>query len=801
MDILNKKFVDWIYNPNGDENNIQPRVQFVIPCFQRDYVWDKDNKSGVCDGNCKRLIDDIYEIGLSKRDHFFGTLVLQKEKENDNYVIVDGQQRFITMFLIIKALSLITTNEDNRKYLNDLLMLDDDNSYINLDKRKDEDITTFNTIINIPYDYSQVKLIDNVLSRRYKEIFDYLKNKENIDIYVEGIKYLLNSEIVLNKYEDSQIIFERLNYNNARLKEYDLVLNYLLMNEGNRDFLYKNYWIKIENNVGQDNLESFIHNYVMSRKGEIVNEDKVFEEYRKYVEAQRDNDKYKREALKDLYNCSEVYRYILCRDLNDSEKKESWVRLTSEINRTNILTVYPFLIKLFECKEFKPIIINGSSNRKEELNKILNLILVFIVKSRICGVTSNKYRQLFVNLYQSVYINDDNNKDKYVSIYNYFKYAKKYGFGEYIFEDKFIERLLACELYHKSALRDVILNSLEDGRYPTWHKERVILDEKRRVEHIFPQTPKEEYWNAQVIKDLSPRKHCIGNLSFIDTSSNTDASNKSYDYKLSIYKKSKFTLNKNIASYPTWNLDNFNTRNKDLVSQANGLFKVDSIDEIKENTSLFEKCNVHPVTKINYELFTGAQPIAIKHNNKIKKVYSFYEIGKILAPSEDYRGSAKQILKHLLKDNYIPQDLIVYTKPNKDELFKNRETVGKVLNEIVSNNANYFIYKKQYDGDRNFIVDTVKLHGIFGREEFKYNSETNETVDTSGLIYFNIKEMNASLWVNTPNKELETKLTNNFSEFKKTRQWNMLYSKEFEATKESILDILIEIDEIIESIK
>ena len=110
------------------------------------------------------------------------------------------------------------------------------------------------------------------------------------------------------------------------------------------------------------------------------------------------------------------------------------------------------------------------------------------------------------------------------------------------------------------------------------------------------------------------------------------------------------------------------------------------------------------------------------------------------------------------------------------------------------------IYKKQYDGDRNYIVDTVKLHSVFGREEFKYNSETNEVVDTSGLIYFNIKEMKASLWVNTPNKELKTKLTNNFSEFKKTHQWNMLYSKEFEATKDSIMNVLLEIDALVEKI-
>ena len=73
---------------------------YIIPQFQRPYVWDKEN--------CDILWSDILEFHESPREEdeefFLGSIVLYKEKEHDKLCVIDGQQRLTTLLLLIKAL-------------------------------------------------------------------------------------------------------------------------------------------------------------------------------------------------------------------------------------------------------------------------------------------------------------------------------------------------------------------------------------------------------------------------------------------------------------------------------------------------------------------------------------------------------------------------------------------------------------------------------------------------------------------------------------------------------------------------
>ncbi|WP_414733913.1 DUF262 domain-containing protein [Acetobacterium carbinolicum] len=70
---------------------------FVIPVYQRSYVWQKDNIS--------ELIDDLYYAYKNKPDneYFLGSLVLKKlmNKDYPEYDVLDGQQRLTTFFLMM----------------------------------------------------------------------------------------------------------------------------------------------------------------------------------------------------------------------------------------------------------------------------------------------------------------------------------------------------------------------------------------------------------------------------------------------------------------------------------------------------------------------------------------------------------------------------------------------------------------------------------------------------------------------------------------------------------------------------
>lgn len=76
-------------------------MKYLIPNYQRPYSWDI--------ANCSELWEDLfsfYESGSYQDGYFLGNIVLAKSPETDYFEVVDGQQRLITLTLLIKALSL-----------------------------------------------------------------------------------------------------------------------------------------------------------------------------------------------------------------------------------------------------------------------------------------------------------------------------------------------------------------------------------------------------------------------------------------------------------------------------------------------------------------------------------------------------------------------------------------------------------------------------------------------------------------------------------------------------------------------
>ena len=80
-------------------------TKFIIPVYQRNYDWKKEN--------CQQLFDDIKTIGQSSHhdNHFMGAIVYVASDDtilidSREYVIIDGQQRITTATLFLKALPI-----------------------------------------------------------------------------------------------------------------------------------------------------------------------------------------------------------------------------------------------------------------------------------------------------------------------------------------------------------------------------------------------------------------------------------------------------------------------------------------------------------------------------------------------------------------------------------------------------------------------------------------------------------------------------------------------------------------------
>ena len=73
---------------------------FEIPVFQRNYEWGRDQ--------CEQLFKDLTLAVQNDTDHFIGAIVYVTETGNKMshiYRIIDGQQRLISLTLLLKALS------------------------------------------------------------------------------------------------------------------------------------------------------------------------------------------------------------------------------------------------------------------------------------------------------------------------------------------------------------------------------------------------------------------------------------------------------------------------------------------------------------------------------------------------------------------------------------------------------------------------------------------------------------------------------------------------------------------------
>jgi len=73
--------------------------EYLIPDYQRSYSWGKDK--------CQQLLDDVYDVYDESNDpHFLGPMVniSPTEAGPTRWIVVDGQQRLVTLQLLIKAL-------------------------------------------------------------------------------------------------------------------------------------------------------------------------------------------------------------------------------------------------------------------------------------------------------------------------------------------------------------------------------------------------------------------------------------------------------------------------------------------------------------------------------------------------------------------------------------------------------------------------------------------------------------------------------------------------------------------------
>lgn len=565
---------------------IQPKTQFIIPVYQRNYDWTETQ--------CRQLLKDIYSVGRNDNyiSHFIGSVVFIHDGVYSSagkrlLTIIDGQQRLTTMTLILYVLSLKAREIGNEKLANELF-----EDYV-INKRFDEEKIKLRPVkkddkaLKYIIENSENDTFDGY--SRIIENFNYFKSEipqEDTDVLLKGISKLVFVEISLERQKDDpQRIFESLNSTGLDLSQADLIRNYVLMDLSPKDQnrIYDKYWFEIENLTIEDRskqtkLSDFIRDFLTFKFRDIPNKNKVFDEFKKRYNFNNIN--YLEEVLVDLKNYAKYYSKLINPEVESNIEIRERLK---QINKLEINVVYPFLLEVYDDY------INNVIDTQAFI-EALDLIQSFVWRRFICGLPTNALNKIFMRLYEDI-----TDKSKYVYCLQLSLLMKK-GQQRFPTNEEIEAELKVKDFYNiQSKNRIYFLERLENYN----NNEPVIIEgnDDITVEHIFPQKPSLE-WR----KDLGEKfaefqlkyTHIIANLTL--SGNNGELGNKSFIEKRDMpekgYKASRLFLNKYLSSLNKWTEVELLKRLRILTERIELIWSYPQISvdlkEINEEINLFD---------------------------------------------------------------------------------------------------------------------------------------------------------------------------------------------------------------------
>lgn len=519
--------------------------QYKIPVYQRNYEWSKEQ--------CKKLFEDIVQAAKRNQLHFTGSIVFQPLapiKGINNSIVIDGQQRLTTIYILIKALvdtaasdaekaipmaALFNTDQFNQFNL-------DDTTKVKLKPAKDNNDQLLNLL------YNKHDKLDKgcEIYRNYAYFCELIREQQNVGITVSdiyrGIGLLTVAVIQLDGNDKAQEIFERINSTGIPLSLADKIRNHVLMTDIDQDRLYEDYWLKIERLLPKEQLSTFFLDYLNTKIDGFAKEGDAYDVFKAVYK----NGDYTNESmLAEILHYADFYNTFLYG--NDSKYGKEVNTLLRDLQKLKQTTVFLFLFPVFDD------LANGVINEKE-LERVLRFLLNYSIRRLICEVGSNSLRGLYKTLYARVFARPENKQHYYDSIVSFFQQLTS---RDALPDDKtFILDLKQNNLYRKNALCKFLLTAIENQG-----KEHLVTD-NLTIEHIMPQNKNlstvwqkmlgEDTWQSVQEKYL----HTLGNLTL--TAYNSELGDKPFVVKqqeLDDVKTKVVVLYADVKGRTTWDAD------------------------------------------------------------------------------------------------------------------------------------------------------------------------------------------------------------------------------------------------------
>jgi len=531
---------------------------FLIPEYQRPYVWEKDNVSA--------LLEDLWFAYENNREdeYFIGALVLKKISESsfDEYEVLDGQQRLTTLALMLRILEDKSTDDSTKEAIKESLYqkakpvkrIPERPRIVykirgNTDKFLREFILN-GSIIQDNKDISIKNLINAI--NTIKNFFDDKNDK--IDDFID---FLFNNIVFIylstENREDAFRLFTIINNRGVPLTNADILkaINIGEIEKAENKELAEEYakkWEYIQNELGDDfdRFLEFIRMILLKKRAE----KSLLEEFEEKI--------YKVGILgkgKETIDFLEKYYNIYERIIDFSSDHQPSFKSEQEKNAyKNLITI---MKKALPSTEWIPPLLHFYSKfgdkllfeflKKLEFKFSSDWILYFTPSQRIENM--NKILKKIDNSESPEEVLNDR------EIFDVNIEELKRSLEGDVYNKRFAKYVL---LKYEYLIRD---NSIFFGDYSDIS-----------VEHILPQNPpKNSKWREWFTdEEIEKYKHKLGNLVLLNRKKNSSLSNLDFDEKKDRYFKgsiSSFPSINHIMLKSEWKKEDIEERTSEMIKK------------------------------------------------------------------------------------------------------------------------------------------------------------------------------------------------------------------------------------------
>ncbi|HFT3559530.1 TPA: DUF262 domain-containing protein [Klebsiella pneumoniae] len=553
MEPKNENFNELIGGPN----------KYIVPRFQRDYAWDV--------GQWEDLWADINALD-DEGFHYMGYIVLQ-QKEQYQHEIIDGQQRLVTLSIIVLAAmkaikTLIDKGEDvegnterlngitqnfvgsknfvTLKVINKLELNRNNKSYFqrmssHLEAQNPRGITSTNKLIRKCFEFFTKK----DFGRTGADIAQFIADFSSSMVFT---KIIVQDD--LNAYK----VFETLNARGVQLSTPDLLKNYLFSIVTKNDQIGEDelndldeQWSEMIVQLGESNVSDYIRYHYNSQR-KMVTKNNLFSSMRKILTKPEEAYQY----LKSLIDYSPIYASLI--NPNDAwwgDQDEKYRNALHYLNGIRLFNIkQPLTIFLAAFGKFSP----------EEFVKLVRYLYILSIRYNvICHLSPSDQE----NIYNQI-ANKVNNREflRASHVKNSEEFKRLYPDDNSFFNAFEFHRMPSRQTAKKIRF---LLSEIEG------HLGNQCDYEKTTLEHICPYHPEKEWCDSfgEGINDVKDR---LGNMILMDKD---NLKRSSFENKKQEYAKSGYILASKVTEYSEWNSETVNDFQKWMSKQALNVWKVD----------------------------------------------------------------------------------------------------------------------------------------------------------------------------------------------------------------------------------